>query len=63
MSATDSAPAAIDSRRELQLAALRLDLIELAFVLDRRGQCEAADVANLVVARLQEMGVAPIASP
>jgi hypothetical protein len=38
-----------------KLDALRIELVELAFVLDRRGRPDAADVANLTVARLNEI--------
>ncbi|WP_221030379.1 hypothetical protein [Actomonas aquatica] len=38
-----------------ELARLRLELIELAFTLDQRGQCEAADVATMVAAELSEL--------
>ena len=37
------------------LADLRIELLEQAFELDRRGQCEAADVATMVAARLAEL--------
>lgn len=37
------------------MAALRDDLIELAFDLDQRAQYEAADVASTVAARLAEL--------
>ncbi|MCF3649735.1 hypothetical protein [Synoicihabitans lomoniglobus] len=37
------------------VAALRDDLIELAFDLDQRAQYEAADVASTVAARLAEL--------
>lgn len=38
-----------------ELDRLRVELVELAFTLDRRGQCEAADVATMVAARLAEL--------
>ncbi len=41
-----------------RIAALRVELVELAYTLDRRGQPEASDVANLVAARLAELGEA-----
>ena len=37
------------------LAGLRIELIDLAYELDCRGQCEAADVATTVAARLAEL--------
>ncbi len=40
---------------EAELGRLRLELIELAFELDRRRQPEAADVANGVAVRLAEL--------
>lgn len=38
-----------------QLTTLRDELTELAFVLDRRGSCEAADVAITTSARLRDL--------
>ena len=38
-----------------RLHALRTDLVDLAFALERRGQMEAADVAIATSARLQEL--------
>lgn len=38
-----------------QLAALRTDLVDLAFILDTRGACVAADVAMTTAARLTEL--------
>ena len=38
-----------------KLAELRTQLVELAFVLERRGQAEAADVAITTSARLNEL--------
>ena len=37
------------------LAGLRIELIDLAYELDCRGQSEAADVATTVAARLAEL--------
>jgi hypothetical protein len=38
-----------------KLAELRTQLVDLAFVLERRGQAEAADVAITTSARLNEL--------
>ena len=38
-----------------KLDALRLELVELAFVLDQRGHIDAADVAMTTSARIQEL--------
>ena len=38
-----------------KLASLRVELIELAYVMDRRGHPEAADMAMTVSARLGEL--------
>jgi len=38
-----------------QLEQLRTELADLAFVLDRRGRCDAADVAVTISARLGEI--------
>jgi len=38
-----------------KLASLRVELIDLAFVMDRRGRPEAADVAMTISARLGEL--------
>ena len=38
-----------------KLSGLRTELVDLAFVLDGRGACEAADVAMTTAARLAEL--------
>jgi hypothetical protein len=38
-----------------KLDGLRTELVELAFSLDRRGSCEAADVAITLSARVREL--------
>jgi hypothetical protein len=38
-----------------ELAQLRAELVELAFTMDRRGHPEAADVAMMVSARVEEL--------
>lgn len=38
-----------------KLSGLRTELIDLAFVLDGRGACEAADVAITTAARIAEL--------
>ena len=38
-----------------KLAALRVELVDLAFVMDRRGRSEAADVAMTASARIGEL--------
>ena len=38
-----------------KLASFRIELIDLAFVMDRRGHPEAADVAMTISARLGEL--------
>ena len=48
-------PCAPKAEFESGLADLRVELVDLAYELDRRGQCEAADVATMVAARLAEL--------
>jgi hypothetical protein len=38
-----------------KLASFRIELIDLAFVMDRRGHAEAADIAMTISARLEEL--------
>jgi hypothetical protein len=38
-----------------KLTKLRTELVELAFTMDRRGRPEAADVAMMVSARVEEL--------
>ena len=57
MNSTTTSPSAPERDLALTaaLAALRVELIDLAFDLDRRGQCEAADVATTMAVRLAEL--------
>lgn len=59
MPRTANSIATSDSVPAVELARLRLELVELAFTLDRRGQCEAADVATMVSVRLESLLEAP----
>lgn len=53
-----SAPSPALSLRE-ELHALRVELRDLAFEYDTRGRHDAADLATMIAARLDELGRAP----